>query len=93
MRRRFIEPKVGWLEAPKVLLPMALIPSVVGLLLHDLPSLLLLTFRMRLVGLIRSSWRLDLPVFAFPAGSQATGEPLGQICYFLPVPKISSRSD
>ena len=37
-------------ELPNVLLPVVVIPSVVGLLLHDLPSLLLLTFRMLLVG-------------------------------------------
>ena len=72
----------------------ALIPSVVGrLLLHDLPRLLLLTFQMLLVDLIRSCRRLDLPVFAFPVGSQATGEPLAQICFFLPVRKINSQSD
>ena len=45
-----IEPKPERPELPNVLLPVVLIPSVVGLLLHDLPSLLLLTFRMLLVG-------------------------------------------
>ena len=50
MRRRSIEPKPERPELPNVLLPVVPIPSVAGLLLHDLPSLLLLTFRMLLVG-------------------------------------------
>ena len=93
MRRRSIKPKPERPELPNVLLPGALIPSVVGLLLHHLPSLLLLIFRKLLVDLTRRCWRLDLPVFAFPVVSQATGEPLAQICYFLPVRKINRRSD
>ena len=92
MRRRSIEPKPERPEPPNVLLPVVLIPSVVGLLLHHLPSLLLLIFRKLLVDLTHSCRRLDLPVFAFPVGSQATGEPLAQICHFLPVRKINRRS-
>ena len=60
---------------------------------HHLPSLLLLIFRKLLVDLTRRCWRLHLPVFAFPVVSQPTGEPLAQICYFLPVRKINRRSD
>ena len=71
----------------KVLLPGVLIPR------HHLPSLLLLIFRKLLKDLTRRFWRLDLPVFAFPVVSQATGELLAQICYFLPVRKIDRRSD
>ena len=52
MRRKSIEPKPERPELPNVLLRVILIPSVVGLLLHDLPYLLLLTFRMLLVDLI-----------------------------------------
>lgn len=37
--------------------------------------------------------RLNPQVFAFLVRSQATGEPLAQICYFLPVRKINRRSD
>ena len=82
MRRRSIEPKPDRPELPHVLLPVVLIPSVVGLLLHHLLRLLLLIFRKLLVDLTHSCRRLDLPVFAFPVGSQATGEPLAQICHF-----------